>query len=73
MLRRRFKQTVPLEERLIEQAKRWREEAQSVGPGLERDGLIRKARQAEAAAHVTDWLTSPDLQPPPDRRPTNLD
>jgi hypothetical protein len=64
MLRRRFKQTEPLEERLIEQAKRWREEAQSVRPGLGRDGLIRKARQAEAAAHVTDWLTSPGLQPP---------
>ena len=63
MLRRRFKQTVPLEERLIEQAKRWREEARFVRIG-ERDRLIKRARQAEAAAHLTDWLTSPGLQPP---------
>jgi len=63
MLRRRFKQTVPLEERLIEQAKRWREEARFVRTG-ERDRLIERARQAEAAAHLTDWLTSPGLQPP---------
>lgn len=64
MLRRRVKQTVSLEERLIEQAKRWREEARSVRSREERDGLIRKARQAEAAAHVADWLASPGLQPP---------
>jgi len=64
MLRRRFKQAVPLEERLIEQAQRWREEARFVRTGLERDRLVKKARQAEAAAHITDWLTSPGLQPP---------
>lgn len=64
MLRRRFKQTQPLEERLLEQAKRWREEAQLPRPVMERESLLRKASQAEAAAHVTDWLTSRGLQTP---------
>jgi hypothetical protein len=30
---------------------------------------LRKARQAETAAHINDWLTSPGLQPPKPARP----
>jgi len=30
----------------------------------EREKLLRKARQAETAAHVKEWITSPGLQPP---------
>jgi hypothetical protein len=26
--------------------------------------LLRKARQAETAAHVDEWLSPPGLQPP---------
>jgi hypothetical protein len=33
-------------------------------PGIERDRLIRLARQAETAAHMHEWLTSPGLQAP---------
>jgi hypothetical protein len=29
-----------------------------------REALLRKARQAETAAHIDDWLRSPGLQPP---------
>jgi hypothetical protein len=64
MLRRRFQQTVSLEERLSEEAKRLREEAKSLPPGPDRDILIRKARQAETGSRMSEWLRSPELQPP---------
>jgi hypothetical protein len=62
--RRRFKQPQSLEARLAEEAKRLREKAKLLPPGAERDDLIRKARQAETGAHMSEWLTSPGLQPP---------
>jgi hypothetical protein len=61
---RRFKQTVPLEQRLTEQAQQLREEARETSPGLEREKLIRRARQAETASYISQWLTSKGLQPP---------
>jgi hypothetical protein len=69
MLRRRFKQTVSLEERLSEEAKRLREEAKLLPPGTVREALLRKARQAETGSHMSEWLLSewlrsPELQPP---------
>jgi hypothetical protein len=62
--RRRFKQTVSLEERLAEEARRLREEAELLPHGPVRDAALRKARQAETASHMSNWLTSPELQPP---------
>jgi hypothetical protein len=64
MLRRRFKQTSPLDQRLEEQAERLRKEAQGIPPGVERENLIRKARQAETVAHMQEWLLSRRLQSP---------
>jgi hypothetical protein len=64
MVRRRFKQSAPLELRLGEQAERLRKEARGTPPGIEREKLLRRARQAETAAHMQEWLTSPGLQPP---------
>lgn len=64
MQRRRFKQTTSLDQRLEEQAKRLRQEARGIPPGVERDRLMRRARQAEVAAHMNEWLSSPGLQPP---------
>jgi hypothetical protein len=64
MQKRRFKQTIPLDQRLEEQAKRLRDEARGTPPGIERDRLIRRARRAETAARMSEWLTSPGLQPP---------
>jgi hypothetical protein len=64
MQRRRFKQTLTLEARLAEEAKRLREEAKLLPPGALREELIRKARHAETASHMNEWLTSPGLQPP---------
>jgi hypothetical protein len=64
MQRRRFKDTAPLDQRLTEQAERLRKEAKGTPPGIERERLIRQARQAEAASHMQEWLSSPGLQPP---------
>jgi hypothetical protein len=64
MERRRLKQTTPLDQRLEEQAERLRKEAKGTPPGVEREKLIRRARQAETAAHIQEWLTSSGLQPP---------
>lgn len=62
--RRRFKQTLSLEERLAQAAARMREEAKELPPGPEREALLKKARQTDTGAHVSEWLSSPGLQPP---------
>jgi len=62
--RDRFKQNVPLEERLDTEAKQLREEASSLPPGHQRESLLRRARQDEITSHLTEWLTSPGLQAP---------
>ena len=64
MKRRNLKQSTSLEQRLAKEAKRLREAADKAKDIKERDMLLRKARQAETAAHVKEWLTSPGLQPP---------
>lgn len=62
--RRPISHSSPLEERLAEEAKRLRLKAKTMAPGREREELMRRARQAETGAHMTEWLTSPGLQPP---------
>jgi hypothetical protein len=62
--RRKFKHTQSLEVRLAEEAKRLRQEAKLLPPSVERDELIRRARQAETGLHMSEWLTSPGRQPP---------
>ncbi len=51
-------------ERLEEEAHKIREVAKTMRPGIERDDMIKKARELEAAIHMEDWLKSPGLQPP---------
>jgi hypothetical protein len=62
--RRRFTQTTSVEERLAEEAKRLRKQAQGTPPGIERERLVRRARQAETTTRMTEWLTSRGLQAP---------
>jgi hypothetical protein len=64
MPRRAILHDVPLDQRLIEEAQRLRKEAKGTHPGIERERLIRKARQAEAAAQIQEWLSSAGLRPP---------
>ena len=60
----RVKQIQYLEQRLAEEAKQLRKEAELLPPGAVRDAIFRKARQAETGSHVSEWLSSPGLQPP---------
>ncbi|HYD66145.1 hypothetical protein [Azospirillum sp.] len=62
--RRRFKQSTSFQDRLAEEAKRFREEADKLPHGPQKELYLRRARQCETASHINDWLTSPGLQPP---------
>ena len=65
MQRRRFSQKIDsLEDRLAEEAAKLRKEAKGPPPGIERERLMRRARQAETGSHMSEWLRSPGLQPP---------
>jgi hypothetical protein len=64
MKRFRFKQDKAVGERLIKEARPAREKAEQLPPGEKREGLLKKARQAETAAHIDEWASSPGLQPP---------
>ena len=64
MERRRFKEETPLDQRLQDHAKRLRKEAKGTPAGIKRDDLIRRARQAETAARMSEWFSSPGLQSP---------
>lgn len=61
-MQRRSTQTTSI--RPEDEAQGLRSEAQETPPGAERDLLIRKARQAETAARMHNWIESPGLQPP---------
>jgi hypothetical protein len=47
-------------------AEKSRLEAQAAGlpPCPEKDALLKKIRQLETASHMSEWLSSPGLQPP---------
>lgn len=64
MSREPIQQTTTLEERLTEEARRFRKEARGTPPGVERERLIRRARRAEIAAHLREWSTLPGRQAP---------
>jgi hypothetical protein len=64
MQRRRFENIRTFPDRLSEFAREARERAEKLPPGPERDDLIRKARQADTAAHLDEWANSPGLKPP---------
>ena len=62
--RRHLAQIQPLEERLAAEAERLRKEARNTPQGIKRERLMRLARQADTAAHISGWLRPPGLQPP---------
>jgi hypothetical protein len=64
MERRRVKHETSFEERLAREAHRLRDEARALRPGSQYDDLMRRARQAEIASHLSQWLTSPGLASP---------
>jgi hypothetical protein len=67
---RRVKHKASFAERLAEEVQRFKEAAEKEIPGsLARELLLKRARQAETASHMNEWLTSPGLQPP--KQPTS--
>ncbi|MDP1582764.1 MAG: hypothetical protein Q8M18_04970 [Bradyrhizobium sp.] len=66
MQQRQFPKCIEsFEQQLAEEARRFREAAEQLPQGTTaRELLLRRARQAETASHLSDWLRSPGLQPP---------
>ena len=64
MKRRQFKADRALGERLIKEARIARERADQLPPGAEREDLLEKAREADVAAHMNEWVNSPGLRSP---------
>jgi hypothetical protein len=52
------------EQRLAQEAHRVKERAKTLPEGKERELLSRKARQLETASRISEWISSPGLQPP---------
>jgi hypothetical protein len=64
-LRPRVKHKSSFEERLAAEARKCKEAAEREPPGsASQQVLLRRARQAETACHIADWLRSPGLQSP---------
>ncbi|AUC94746.1 hypothetical protein CWS35_11110 [Bradyrhizobium sp. SK17] len=63
-IRRRVKQTETLQTRLLERAKKLRQQAAALLPSAEREALLKLARQAEAGPSMSEWLRPPGLQSP---------
>ena len=64
MQRRHFRNVLSFPDQLSQEAERLRAEAERLPWGTERRELERKARQAETAAQLDEWLKSPGLLPP---------
>lgn len=62
--RLRIKHEKSFQERLAEEAAHYSKLAANTPPGQQRELYLRRARQAETAAHIDGWLKSPGLQPP---------
>ena len=63
--RKRIKRSATFEERLAEEAIKFKEAAEKQPPGsLARELLLRRVRQAETASRINEWLTSPGLTQP---------
>ncbi|WP_371259204.1 hypothetical protein [Bradyrhizobium sp. WSM1743] len=61
--RHRVKQTRSLEERMAEQAANLKEQAAQLPAGKARDDLLKRAKVAETASRINDWINSPGLRP----------
>jgi hypothetical protein len=57
--RRRVTQAKSFHERLLEEGAKCQEAAKQLPPGTQRENLIRRSGQAEAAAQMNDWLAAP--------------
>jgi hypothetical protein len=58
------KEISSVKDRLAALAEEVRGKASQLQPGREREDLLKKARQADTAAHLDEWANSPGLRPP---------
>jgi hypothetical protein len=56
---RKIKQIISLEQRLFEQIKKTRDEAQKLPPGEQRDALLQKVQEMETASVFHEILGKP--------------
>jgi hypothetical protein len=56
--------TTSFDARLRQQKQRLEAEAAKAAPGPVRDGLLKRLRQLDVAAHLNEWLSSPGLRAP---------
>jgi hypothetical protein len=63
MQRRRFKQTVPFQERLTMWARQLRQKAEALPPGPERSALLKRASQADTAIDIESAAGKLGAQP----------
>ncbi|MDA9412394.1 hypothetical protein XH98_32830 [Bradyrhizobium sp. CCBAU 51745] len=61
---RRVQQAETLRETLARLALAMRKRAEALPAGIERDQLLKQARNADTTAHLDDWVSSPGLRPP---------
>jgi hypothetical protein len=62
--RRRFKQTLTLEERLLRDSEQLREQAKMLGPGPTRNHLLKRIQQNETAVALCEHLNAPATRAP---------
>ena len=62
--RNRYRQTLSFDQRLQQAADAARDAARLLPEGQQRELLLKKAREAETAAHINEWLASPGLRAP---------
>ncbi len=65
MDRMRIKSSLTFKQRLAAEAAQFKEAAEKQPPGtMARELLLRRARQAETASHVDEWVNSRGLAAP---------
>jgi hypothetical protein len=60
--RRRIKHEKSFEQRLAEEAQRFKEAAEALPPGMAQELLLKRARMAEGAAHMNHSLKLSPVQ-----------
>ncbi|MBT1516599.1 hypothetical protein KIP88_39950 [Bradyrhizobium sp. SRL28] len=64
MQRRRRSVPHTFEENIAAQKAKLEAQVAKLKPGPQMDALLEKISQLDTAAHMSEWLSSPGLQPP---------
>jgi hypothetical protein len=63
-MQRRRSASHTFEDRIAAEKAKLEAQVAKLKPGPQMDDLLRKIGQLETAAHISEWLSSPGLQPP---------